>query len=143
MRLLAPLATLAIALVAAGAGCGSDEKPQTVVALAGQTVPTARLQSIVAGLCEAARQAPTDVDAARRTFFGQSHEGLHLLARGLEEDGDRATSATLLQAKQKVEADFLTPPPGSQVADDLRQLAEVTRTGLDGFDVPAAPCPPA
>lgn len=145
MRPLAPLAVVVAAVVAvtgAGAACGSDEKPQTVVALAGQTVAITRLQSVAGGLCEAARQVTTDTDGARQTFFGQSHEGLHLIARGLEET-DRAASARLLEAKQRVEADFSAPPPGPQVAADLRQLAEITRSSLDRFDVEVAACSPA
>ena len=144
MRQLAPRAAVVAAVLAAGAGvaCDSDERPQTVVALAGQTVPTAQLRSVADGLCEAARQAATDVDAARTTFFGRSHEALHLIARGLEEK-DRADSARLLEAKQKVEADFTGAAPGPQVATDLGRLAEITRAGLGTFDVDADPCPPA
>lgn len=144
MRRLAPLAAVMTAVLMAGAGvaCDSDEKPQTVVALAGQTVTTAQLRSVAGGLCEAARQAATDVNAARQTFFGRSHEALHLIARGLEEK-DRAESARLLEAKQRVEADFTGAAPGAQVAADLGRLAEITRSSLDTFDVDADPCSPA
>lgn len=110
------------------------------MALAGETVTTARLVSIAAGICDAAQLAGGDLNSARATFLGQSHEGLHLIARGLEKD-DRAASAALLEAKQKVEADFLATAPGPQVAADLRRLAEVTRSGLDHFKVSAAACP--
>jgi hypothetical protein len=144
MRPSAPLAAVvAAALAGVGAGCGSDDKPPSaVVALAGQTVPTEKLLTIAAGICVAARQAGTDVGAARQTFFGQSHDGLHLIARGLQ-DIDRDASATLLEAKQKVEADFLAPPSGAQVVADLHQLAAVTRSSLARFKVSAAACPPA
>jgi hypothetical protein len=144
MRPSAPLvAVVAAALAGFGAGCGSDDKPPSVVvALAGQTVPTEKLLTIAAGICDAARQAGPDVGAARQTFFGQSHDGLHLIARGLQ-DIDRDASATLLEAKQKVEADFLVPPSGAQVVADLHQLAAVTRSSLARFKVSAAACPPA
>jgi hypothetical protein len=146
MRRSTPLASaVAVALAAgllwAGAACGSGSRPApVVVAMAGQTVATTKLQTIAGGICDAARQAPGNVDAARQTFFGVSHDGIHLIARGLEEK-DRAAAAALLEAKQKVEADFLTPPPGPQIAADLRKLAAVTRTSLALFQVSADACP--
>jgi hypothetical protein len=143
MRLFAPLVVAVATAVAVGAACGSDKKPApVVVAMAGQTVATAKLLTIAGGLCDAARQSASNVDAARQTFFGQSHDGLHLIARGLQ-DGDRDASARLLEAKQKVEADFLAPPPGSQLATDLRTLAAVTRSSLARFKVSADTCPPS
>jgi hypothetical protein len=144
MRQLAPLAAAVAATLSvggAGAACGSEEKPQLVVALAGQTVPTVKLRSIADGLCEAARRADRgEIDAARQSFFGQSHEGLHLIARALQDD-DRAATAALLEVKQKVEADFTTPSPGAQIAADLRRLAELTRSGLARYKVSVDACP--
>jgi hypothetical protein len=132
---------LAIALAVAGAGCGSGDKPApVVVAMAGQTVAAAKLLTIAAGICDAARQAATSIDTARQTFFGQSHDGIHLIARGLQ-DKDRAAAATLLEAKVKVEEDFLNPPPAPKVVADLRGLAAVTRTSLTRFKVNADACP--
>jgi hypothetical protein len=142
MRLFASVAIAVLTAVGSGAGCGAGAKPApVVVAMAGETVATAKLLTIATGICDAARQAPGNVDAARQTFFGQSHDGIHLIARGLQ-DKDRAASARLLEAKQKVEADFLTPPPGPQVAADLRALAAVTRSSLAPFKVSADACPP-
>jgi hypothetical protein len=112
------------------------------VTMAGQTVPVARLLAVAAGLCEAAAQAPTDVEAAEKTFNGRSHDGLHLIARGLEEI-DRAASAALLEAKQKVEGDFSRSAAGSQVAADLKPLHDVTVSSLARFHVTAGACPPA
>jgi hypothetical protein len=135
-----PLA-LALTVAVAGAACGSGDKPApAVVAMAGQTVATAKLLTIAAGVCDAARQAATNVDTARQTFFGQSHDGIHLIARGLQ-DKHRAASATLLEAKVKVEEDFLSPPPAPQVVSDLRRLAAVTRASLAYFKVNADACP--
>jgi hypothetical protein len=112
------------------------------VTMAGQTVPVARLLAVAAGLCEAAKQAPADVKAAEKTFNGRSHDGLHLIARGLEQI-DRAASATLLEAKQKVEGDFSKSAAGAQVATDLQNLHEVTVSSLARFNVTAGACPPA
>ena len=169
MRLPLPLtAALVAALAVAGANCGSDDKspesassttiassavttssvPDTTtttlgaVTMAGQTVPVARLLAVAAGLCEAAAQAPTDVEAAEKTFNGRSHDGLHLIARGLEQI-DRAASAALLEAKQKVEGDFSRSAAGSQVAADLKPLHDVTVSSLARFNVTAGACPPA
>jgi hypothetical protein len=145
MRCSAPLAAVVVAALAvAGAGCGREKKPAAagVVAMAGQTVTTSRLVTIAAGVCDAAALAGHNVDSARATFYGQSHDGLHLIAKGLQ-DVDRAESASLLEAKQKVEADFVAPPPGPQLANDLRQLADVTRASLARFKVSADACPPS
>jgi hypothetical protein len=142
MRLSALLAVAVLAVVVPAAACASGGKPApVVVAMAGETVATTRLVTIAGGICDAAREAPGDISAARQTFFGQSHDGIHLIARGLQEK-DRDASATLLEAKQKVEADFLAPAPGPQVAADLRALAAVTRSSLARFKVSADACPP-
>jgi hypothetical protein len=170
MRLPLPLtAAVVAALAIAGVSCGSDDKPSEsassttvassevttssapettttttlgAVTMAGQTVPVPRLLAVAAGLCEAAAQAPTDVEAAEKTFNGRSHDGLHLIARGLEQI-DRAASATLLEAKQKVEGDFSRSVAGPQVAADLKSLHDVTVSSLARFNVTAGPCPPA
>jgi hypothetical protein len=144
MRWSAPLAALLVAALAvAGAACGDGKKPAGpgTVAMAGQTVTTSKLLTIAAGICDAAGLAG-NVDSSRATFYGQSHDGLHLIAKGLQ-DVDRAQSAALLEAKQKVEADYVAPPPGPQLATDLRRLADVTRASLARFKVSADPCPPS
>ena len=167
MTRTAPLAALAVAAVAlACTACGSEDKSSaatssttvaqvttssavetttsttapTSITMAGQTVTTAKLRAIAAGLCQAATQAATDTSAAEKTFQGKSHDGLHLIARGLQ-DIDRPASATLLEAKQKVEADFSNHAPGSQVAADLRSLSEVTKASLARFNVTVDACP--
>jgi hypothetical protein len=112
------------------------------VMMAGESVPVARLTGYLTAICTSAREAATDVDAARRTFNGRAHDGLHLIARGLE-TVDRTAAATLLQAKQKVEADLSKPPPAAQLVADLNHLADVTRSSLALFEVTADACPPA
>ena len=135
-----PAAILVFASVTL-AGCRAPEQggPGTVT-MAGETVARSRLGAVVAGVCDAADLAGRNIANARVIFYAQSHDGLHLIARGLA-DVDRPAAAALLEAKQKVEADFLAPPPGMQVAKDLRRLAEVTRSGLARFDVGIDPCP--
>lgn len=158
------------ALILVGAACGSDDEapeaatsttaaqvttstaaettastaPTTTapmsVTMAGQTVTTARLRAISAGLCEAAGQAATDVPAAEKTFASKSHDGLHLIARGLQ-DVDRPAAATLLEAKHKVEDDFSKKASGTQITTDLRSLAEANKAGLARFNVTVDACP--
>ena len=170
MARTAPLTVLALAaLTLVGAACGSDDEPSesatsttaaqvtssTVetttstastttapasVTMAGETVSTTRLRVIAAGLCEAAQQAATDISAAAKTFNSKSHDGLHLIARGLQEI-DRPASAALLEAKQKVEADISSKAAGPQLAADLRSLSDVTKTSLARFNVTVDACP--
>jgi len=163
MTRTAPLAILTLAALSVlGAACSSDgtsseatssttvapvttsSAPTTPgpasVTMAGQTVTTAKLRAIAAGLCESATQAATDTSAAEKTFQGTSHDGLHLIARGLQ-DIDRPASATLLEDKQKVEADFSNHAAGGQVAADLRSLSEVTKSSLARFTVTVDDCP--
>lgn len=165
MNRTAPLAALTLAaIVLLGTACGSDDNKSseatssttvapvttvstaatttapTSVTMAGETVTTARLRAIAAGLCEAATQAATDTSGAEKTFQGKSHDGLHLIARGLQ-DIDRPASATLLEAKEKVESDFSNHALGTKVATDLRSLSEVTKSSLARFNVTVDACP--
>ena len=165
MARTAPLTVLTVAaLTLVGAACGSDDEasqsttsttaaqvtttsaaettttaPESVT-MAGETVSTTRLRVIAAGLCEAAQQAATDISAAAKTFNSKSHDGLHVIARGLQEI-DRPTSAALLEAKQKVEGDISGKTAGPQLAADLRSLSEVTKSGLARFNVTVDACP--
>jgi len=127
-------------MVVAGAACGRDKVHTAgAVTMAGETVTVVKLRWISSGLCDAAELAGDNLNSARATFYGQSHDGIHLIARGLEAV-DRRQAASLLEAKQKVEADFVDPPSGPQVADDLRHLADVTRSSLVRFNVSVDPC---
>ena len=156
------------ALTVVASACGSDDEPQSAtstttaqvtsstvaqttspaptttapasVTMAGETVSTARLRLIAAGLCEAAQQSATDTSAAAKTFNSKSHDGLHLIARGLQEI-DRPASAALLEAKQKVEGDISTKASGPQLAADLRSLSDVTTSSLARFNVTVDACP--
>ena len=136
----APVTSSTVAETTTSTAATTTTTAPVSVTMAGQTVTTARLRAIAAGLCEAAKQAATDVSAAEKTFAGKSHDGLHLIARGLQEI-DRPASAALLEAKEKVESDFSKKAPGTQVVTDLRSLAEVNKTGLARFNVTVDACP--
>ena len=124
LRVALTLAVLAVA-------CGGGEA--RTVTVGGERVTVARLVDAHAGLCEAA----TSLKTARALFFDRSHEALHTVARGVEEV-DRAQAAALLQAKEKVESELETQPPG--LPDDLRRLADVYRGSLGRLAIGAPPC---
>ena len=123
-------AALALALLAAACGGGSEDRTITV---AGQPVAVAPLVDAHAALCAGAA-AP---DAARRLFFDRAHEQLHTVARALE-DVDRGQAAQLLQAKERVESELPNQPP--TLPDDLRRLAGVYRDSLGRLAITAPPC---
>ena len=149
MRLAATSATSAAVLVALAlstASCrdsgGGPEGSGPTIVLAGEPapVPVSRLTGAVEGLCTAVGQAPDGPRAAEATFFDESHATLHVIARGLE-DVDRPAAAALLEAKQRVEADFSGGlASGGRVADDLRLLVDATRAGLARLEVQAPAC---
>jgi hypothetical protein len=89
-----------------------------------------------------AAAAAGDPAAAGQTFLGQAHDGIHLIARGLQAR-DRRESANVLVAKQAVEVDIAGAANGPKLAADLERLAGATRSGLArlGLAVPACPHP--
>ena len=123
-------------------GDGSTSPPPATgptIVVAGDPVPVAQMTDALANLCTARDEAPDSPDAAQARFFSRSHTTLHVVARALE-DVDRPLAARLLEAKQKVEADFSAHASGGRVADDLRPLVTVTREALDRLAVPLPPC---
>ena len=123
-------AVIALALLAAACGGGSEDRTITV---AGQPVAVAPLVDAHAALC----QAVAEPEAASRHFFDRAHDQLHTVARALE-DVDRAQAALLLQAKERVESELSNPP--ASLPDDLRRLAGVYRDGLGRLAIAAPPC---
>ena len=131
-----------LAPLAACSGGGDASPPGTTgptIVVAGDPVPLARLTDALAHLCTARVEAPERPQAAEARFFDRSHEALHVVARALE-GVDRPMAARLLEAKQKVEADFSGLASGDRVADDLGRLVDATRAALDRLAVPAPPC---
>jgi hypothetical protein len=124
---------------APGSPSSSDTTTGATIVVAGAPVPAARLTDALENLCQARTEAPDRPQAAEARFFDRSHETLHLIARALE-DVDRPLAGRLLEAKQKVEADFSGLASGDRVADDIGRLVEVTRAGLDRLAVPVPPC---
>lgn len=100
--------------------------------------PSSRFQSAFEGLCQSREQAG-NAEAARATFFDESHQALHELAMELE-GTDRRTAAELLEAKAKVEVALDRLSTSSLRQEVLAELIEVTRTGLRSQSIEAS-CP--
>ncbi len=136
------LAVLCGLLLACGGGEG-DRPPGSAtgptIVVAGDGVPVVQMTDALADLCTARDEAPDRPRAAEARFFERSHATLHVVARALE-DVDRPLAARLLEAKQKVEADFSGLASGDRVADDIGALLAVARDGLDRLAVPVPPC---
>jgi hypothetical protein len=136
---LRTLASAALALLIVGCG-SSDGDASAILGVNGVRVPASQLVQAMTGLCTARTQAAAQPDAAKTTFFDNSHQAIHDIAAALERS-DRSASSTLLVAKQKVEADLDATPPGPTLVADLDRLASVTHDSLDRLHVTAAPCP--
>jgi hypothetical protein len=100
--------------------------------------PAIGLSASSAGVCQAIAALP-DPAAAERAFTNVAHDSLHGLA------GDprlsRSLSARVLEAMQKVEADFSQTPDVASLSGDLAQLRASADAALQalGEDVPACP----
>jgi hypothetical protein len=97
------------------------------------------LTAASAGVCQAIVALP-DVAAAERSFTNVAHEALHGLAAapGL----DRQLEAGILEAMQRVEADFgQSPPPDvAALTSDLRSLHDSADRALVSIGETAPPC---
>lgn len=142
MRRLLTAAVVLLALAGACGGDGNDDASAGAPDGSGFEVvgeQTAdEMVAAVAAVCEAAGQAPTDLPAAEQTFHTKSHDGLHSIARQLEEV-DRAAAAKLLTAKEQVESDFAEPAAAATIHHDLLALADAAGAGVRLLAPRAAP----
>lgn len=101
------------------AGCAGGDQG----AIAGGSSRQQRLDRASQGLCDALVAASEGrVEEAAEVFDRETHDFLHELAGALSEE-HRAVAASLLRAKQRVEAAFEDPVRGDPpVADLLGQL---------------------
>ena len=137
LRSVAPIVLLAL-LAACG---GDDDRSQSGTAAKDDPVVTsptfavdreltlAEMGAVTAAVCQASGLALTNPAAAAQTFNGAAHDGLHSIARQLQEI-DLGPAATLLKAKQKVEADLTAASPGETLKADLTTLAAATQAGI-------------
>jgi hypothetical protein len=130
---------MVLLLTLAGACGGDDDDTETAgFELAAELTPQ-EMTTTVAALCTAAGQAPADPLEAEKTFAGKAHEGLHSIARQLE-DTDRAAAGALLKAKMQVESDFAGGAANDTIRTDLLALADAAGAGVERL-VPAAAVP--
>jgi hypothetical protein len=88
------------------------------------------------GLCAALAALPDEV-AARRAFTNLAHDALHALAA--DPRLTRTSSARILEAMDRVEADFGQPAEPASLGNDLAELrgAAGAALGALGLAVPA------
>ena len=109
------------------------------VSVGSQVVPAGPLETSVAALCDVGTHMPTNLRVAKSTFYNQSHQNLHVIAKALE-TADRAEAARLLEAMQRVEADFLAQPPPPAVAGHVQDLTREAGIALRRLSLPAPGC---
>ncbi|MGI9021773.1 MAG: hypothetical protein ACR2HV_00800 [Acidimicrobiales bacterium] len=114
-------------------GDGTASPGSTASSPATTAPPMPAVLDLLPGLCTARDRAASDVNSARVTFYAQSHDPLHTIARDLEPI-DRALAARLLEAKQAVEADLNTVPAESNTVP-----ADANTVPADATAVPTAP----
>jgi hypothetical protein len=88
------------------------------------------LAAVAVALCDATEQAGQDPAAARATFLDRAHEGVHTIARQLQEADHADTASRLLEAKFQVESDLDTDPPAPQLQEHLAALTGAVNEGL-------------
>ena len=122
---------LSIALVLSAcspAGAGSGTPGQ----------PSLGLSASSAGVCQAIAALP-DTSAAERAFTNMAHDALHGLA------GDprlsRSMSARVLEAMQRVEADFSRTPDVAVLSGDLAELHASADSALQALGEEVSACP--
>ena len=141
LRSLTAASSLALALAACGAD-GTTPSPSAPTALpsGGLGIVTQETTSAaVLGLCEVLSGLADDPETAMDTFHDRVHEELHVIAAATQTQ-DRAAAAALLQAKEKVEADF-AGRDAADAGDDVEALAAALRDALDAIGLAAPDCP--
>jgi hypothetical protein len=97
------------------------------------------LSASSSGLCQAIAALPS-ASLAERAFTNVAHEALHVLAA--DSRVDRTLRARILEAMEKVEADFSAPADTPVLADDLAALQGSADEALRSVDVQVPPCAP-
>ena len=100
--------------------------------------PDAKPPVVYEALCDAA--AATDPDAAE-SAFGRAHEGLHTLARELQQDDQAVVAGDLLEAKHGVEAAFGEGPAPDDLDQRLDRLLVATADAIAASGQARPTCP--
>lgn len=142
-RIARPLFALALALSLAACGSsggGSEPTPPPSGPSGSLGVVTAEdATTAVAGLCEMRNEDAVDLAKANGVFYDRVHERLHTIAAAAEER-DRIASATLLEAKEKVEEDLRSDDVPDSFVADLDALIAAARTALDVIGLSTPGC---
>ncbi len=142
---MSTITRMLLCLTVLAAGCATSAEAPT--AAAGTPSPAATSTAAPTGsespalytaLCEAA--AATDPAAAEPAFAG-AHDGLHTLARELQDTDQRAVAGDLLEAKQRVEAAFVAEPLPDDLAQRLDRLLTATADAITASGRPRPTCP--
>lgn len=134
-------------------GCAStpagDDLPAPGGASASETAPVIPAASVseseaatppvmFVALCDA---AAADAAADAEQAFGRAHDGLHTLAREVQDTDERAVAGDLLEAKQQVEAAFAADPLPEDLSDRLDRLVDAAADALAASGDPRPTCP--
>lgn len=103
-------------------------------AAAGEAEPG--YQDAVDAMCEARAADPAE---ASDLFFDRAHGPLHVLADEVASE-DRSASATLLEAKQRVESSLEPEADRGDLSGDLDRLIEATVAALSVRDAEVEAC---
>ncbi len=99
--------------------------------------PTPGLAESASGVCQAIVALP-DHSAAERAFTNLAHDPLHTLAADARLD--RSMAARILEAMEKVEADFTQSPDVAVLTDALTALQAATDRALEALGMEVPPC---
>jgi hypothetical protein len=131
----------ALGFVLLGSACGGSNGEDTLSpppsGALGPVTSEAAGEAVL-GLCELADE--TDAAEAEATFLDRTHETLHVIAAATEVR-DRAVAASLLEAKQVVEADLTEMSLPSSFGDHVGRLLDATRIALVAIGLEAPACP--
>jgi hypothetical protein len=127
---------LAVAASLAIGACSAGSTPSRL-ATAQQSEPLLGLPASSSGVCQAIVALP-DPSAAKRAFSNLAHEALHSLAA--DPRLGRAMSARVLEAMEKVEADFSQSPDVAVLTDDLTKLHASADAALLALGEEVPPC---
>ena len=130
------LSCLALAASLAIGACSAGSTPSRL-ATAQQSESLLGLPASSSGVCQAIVALP-DPSAAKRAFSSLAHEALHSLAA--DPRLGRSMSARVLEAMEKVEADFSQSPDVAVLTDDLTELHASADAALQALGVEVPIC---
>ena len=113
----------------------------TTIVVNGQSIEVGPLTEAVEGLCQARRQAATDVGAARTTFDQRSRPGIDTTTRILQPSYSRLVSS-MVTAVDRVHAGGSPGPDDASLGSDLGRILELMRESLAVLGVSTPACGP-